>query len=156
MECYVQGVVSTLYLKSMILFLTGTLTASVLGMGSILLTKQWEDRTGRVLFAGQRPRLQMAVREAKVWLLHTLPTRSKRAARITGRSVRHMARHALAFGILWIEQKLEQVLQAIRHTAQVPQGQLAASPFLREVAEYKKTLMRRAPTRRQIAQMVEE
>ncbi len=134
----------------MAMFLTSTLFLSVFGMSSIITTKRFEDRTGHVLFAVMRPRVARGTHAISVFFLHTLPVRTKAALRRAGRYVRSVARHALAASILWLEGVLERMLHAVRHTTPAQPGTLASSPFLQEVTEYKKALMRRAPSKRRI------
>ena len=104
--------------------------------------KNWEAATGSVLLSGVRPRLGRFSHELLHWVERILPALARIYSR---RLVRRMARetHRLAaLAVLRVETYLEKTLHKLRHTTDARRVTREASPFLRQVAEHKKKLLR--------------
>ena len=129
----------------MALFLTIVLILSCAALVSLLYAKEWEMRTGRILVSGMRPRLDHYSRLSLAFVERVVPDFVEEQA---GRLVfwlRTSVRAALAHGLLQAEHALERILHALRHrTLPPPSAGGEASAFLREVADYKKKLMKRS------------
>jgi hypothetical protein len=128
----------------MALFLTIVLLISCAGMALILLLKQRELRTGRMFFAGARPALSGFFSRMLV-IERALPSIAGGVSRRAGSSVRAGFHALAAWIVLHLERVLEKALHVIRYKTSAPEAQGEASPFLREVAEYKKKLQEEKP-----------
>lgn len=128
----------------MVLFLTIVLLISCAGMALILFLKQRELRSGRVFFAGARPALSGFF--SKVLTVEkALPSVAGAVSRRAGASARAGFHAFAAWVVLHLERVLERALHVIRFKTSAPEAQGEASPFLREVAEYKKKLQEEKP-----------
>ncbi len=122
------------------LFFTITLLLSCLGMLVLLWLKRYELRTGRMFFAGARPRLGEFFSRTLVWVEYALPALLAHAAKRLWRAARVLAHRTVAWVVVGTETLLERGLQVLRHKTDAPRQGGEASPFLREVAEHKKIL----------------
>ena len=127
----------------MVLFLTVLLCVSVLGLVCLITVKHWELTTGRVLISKLRPAAARVLGEG----LHFVERRAPAALKDLARRFYAEARETLHLAVAWValrtERLLERVLNTLRHTTH-SHGGGEASAFLREVAEHKKSLQKRA------------
>lgn len=127
----------------MAIFFTVTLLVAVVGMSAVVALKRYELRSGRVFFSGARPRLSRFFGGVLIWIEGVLPATAARAARRVFVAGRSAARAAVVWSVLFVEHGLERTLHALRYKTSAPASSGEASPFLREVAEHKRKLLRR-------------
>ena len=128
----------------MVFFFLSTLGISIVGITGLLLFKRIELTTGRVVFGPLRSRVGIFFHQGLQWTEQVLPELARAWVRQGVDLCYHMAREGIARGILLLEQGLERVLHLIRRTTEQPQrGSGEVSAFLREVADYKKKILRR-------------
>ena len=128
----------------MVLLLTVLLLVSCAGMALILFLKNKELTEGRVFFAGVRPALSGFFSRALV-IERALPSLIGTVSRRAGYLARVGVRALVAWVALVLERVLERALHLLRYKTSAPEAQGEASPFLREVAEYKKKLQEEKP-----------
>jgi hypothetical protein len=134
----------------MVLFFIITLGLSILGMAALLGFKRYELATGRVFLAVARPHIASSLERGVQWVGHTLPAQAAELARVEGAKLRMWLHVTLARAVLSLEHTLERVLHVVREKTEPDRPVGEASAFLREVANHKKKLQRRAPERREI------
>src|SRR3989338_263143 len=124
----------------MVTFFSITLGISILGLTGLIAAKRWETATGRVFFSGVRPAAGQVLGSA----LHFVERRAPALLRLGFSTLIAAARTGIRFSIAWVvlraERLLEKTLHPLRHTT-ATRGEGEASPFLREVAEHKKSLL---------------
>lgn len=126
----------------MALFLTAVLILSCLGMTGLLYAKEWELRTGRLLFANARPRVSLVLHHGSCFLEDSLPILIGRMVNELSAWLRVGARATLARSLASAELGLEKALHALKHkTVPPPTAEGQVSAFLREVTDYKKELL---------------
>lgn len=128
----------------MVLFLTTLLLISCVGMAAIVAVKERELRTGQVFFAGARPRLRRMFARA-LSIERSLPRLAREVSVHAGAAARAGLRALVARGAVLVESLLERLLHVLRYKTSAPAAEGEASPFLREVAEYKKKLQEERP-----------
>ncbi len=133
------------YNWEMVTIFTTTLGISIFGMLALLLLKRYELKTGHVLFAGLRPRVNRVFKISLFYVERVLPALVLFLAERSVRSVVTVFHRLTAQGIVFVEYWLERVLETLRMTTHIPHSEIPASAFLREVAEHKKTILKRAP-----------
>jgi len=126
----------------MVLFLIILLYGSIVGMILLVVLKSIELKRDRLFFSSARPMMTHVSYRIIEWVA-SLPVTARRLMVRTGYVGTSIAKHAVANGMLWIEHRLERVLERLRHTTTDGNADSTTSPFLREVAEHKKMLMRR-------------
>lgn len=131
----------------MVLFFTSTLAISVVGILSLLLLKQWELSTGHVLGGRVRPAIGAAAHKLLSWVEYVLPGLVKEALRRWFRNLNAFVHRLTALVVLLAERGLEQVLGQLKTKTQIRRSDAEASPFLREVSEHKKQLLKQAKKR---------
>ncbi len=126
----------------MALFLTAVLVLSSLAMAGLLYAKEWEMRTGNVLFANSRPRASEVLHRGSRLIEESLPSLVARLVNGLSLWLRTGARATLARSLMSLELALEKTLHALKHkTVPPPSADGQASAFLREVADYKRKLL---------------
>ena len=137
----------------MVLFFIALLGISIVGMSAVLYLKRYELTTGKVFLAGARPRTHSFFHTLFVLVERVLPALLReQGAKAADWSV-SFAHYATAKGVLFVEHSLEQVLHTVRQKTapeRVISGEV--SPFLREVADHKKQLLRRSRKARVIVE----
>ncbi|MBI2005133.1 hypothetical protein HYS79_03215, partial [Patescibacteria group bacterium] len=121
-----------------------TLGTSIVGMALLLILKHLELKTGRVLLGSARPAVGRFFNAGLVWLEYILPALLRQALFRAGRALRTWVREVIARGIVFFERILEAVLFTVREKTRAPKGAGEVSAFLREVADHKKKLLKRA------------
>lgn len=125
----------------MVTFLTTVLCVAIVGLVSLLAVKRWELQSGRLLLSGIRPKAGYALGQGLHFVERGLPTFVRNLA-VRGYATSRVLFHRLvAWSVLHAERALEKTLQVLRHTTTV-RAEGEASPFLREVAEHKKSLLK--------------
>ncbi len=127
----------------MVTFLLALLCISIVGLVTLLSVKRRELSTGRVMFGGLRPKAGKLLGQGMHFLERQAPaiaTESARRAIARGRVASH---RVVAWAVLKTERGLESTLQVLRGATQ-ERGAGEASAFLREVAEHKKSLLKRS------------
>jgi hypothetical protein len=125
----------------MVFFFITTLGISVLGMIALLTVKRYELVTGKLLFAGARPKVGAFFQTTSRWGRQILPALAQRQIERAWRFSLTQTHRAAAYSVVTFEHALERVLSAVRertgdvHTSGEP------SAFLREVADHKKHLL---------------
>ena len=136
----------------MVLFFTIVLYGSILGLASLLVLKHVELTTGKTLLTSVRPRMNGFFHTALFFVEYVLPALMVRAVRVLFSIVRTQAKVLLARSIAAFEHKLEHLLNVVREKTEAPRAGGQASAFLREVAEHKKTLLKRTKKDRTIVE----
>ncbi|MSR70750.1 hypothetical protein EXS62_01800 [Candidatus Kaiserbacteria bacterium] len=127
----------------MVIFFTLVLLVSAMGLVGIIAVRRWEISTGRVLFADTRPVAGKLLGEALHFVERRAPTLLRSGfSRLVG-FVRKGIHVGAAWVVLLTERLLEHTLHTLRHTT-AKKGEGEASPFLREVAEHKKSLQEKS------------
>ncbi len=124
----------------MVLFFTITLAVSVLAMILLLTIKRYELSTGRVVFAGIRPRVGTFFERLSRLSRNILPALVRQYLERMMRLVLVTLQLWIAKVILTLEHLLERVLTAVREKTGEVHITREPSAFLREVADYKKNL----------------
>ena len=134
----------------MALFFTGLLALSIMGMVVLLGLKRFEMATGRVVLETARPSIGAFFYSILVWVERDLPKATHRLVERGVTTGKKVLQEGVAHSLLALEHGLEQVLGLLRRTTAptAATGSGQASAFLREVAEYKKKLLKqsRPPT----------
>ena len=125
-------------------FFTTTLGVSIIGMVSLLAVKRYELNSGRVVLNAVRPHLNTVFHRTLVFVERILPVLvrvyAERMVLLGVRAVQQL----IARTILIAEHWLQKALDTLRMTTHVPHPSIPASAFLREVAEHKKTIIKRS------------
>lgn len=111
-------------------------------MVGLLVLKQWELSTGRVIGGRARPALGAWMHQTLVWFEYTLPMLVKQWLYRTKVYTRTLVHRLAALAVVLIERGLERVLKRLRHNTSVPRNDAQASAFLREVSAHKKQLLK--------------
>lgn len=127
----------------MVITLTVLLGVSATGLIALLTVKRWELTTGRILFSELRPAAGRILGSGLTFVERRAPVLLKNIAWAVYRRASAALHFAVAWVVLHAERLLERVLNILRHTTH-PAGEGEASPFLREVAEHKKSLLKRS------------
>ena len=137
----------------MVLFFTGILALSLIGMLSLLGIKHYELVSGKVVLAPVRPSVGAFLHQMRTWVVHVLPALLSTSLEEMRQWLRAALHRGIAQSILMVEYTLEKVLHIVREkTTPTTRAQGEVSPFLREVADHKKKLMRRSRERRSIVE----
>ena len=128
----------------MVLFLTALLGFSIVGLVTLVAVKRWELSSGRVLFSDVRPAVGHALHQGLHFVERQAPNMLKVWAERGWRYARTVAHRLVALAVVYTEALLERTLHHIRHTTSAPKSG-SASPFLREVAEHKRSLLEGEP-----------
>jgi hypothetical protein len=134
----------------MVLFFITTLLLSIVGMAALIGFKRYELATGTVFLSAVRPYVASSLERGVRLLGETLPHRAQEFFRVEGERFRTWLHLMLARGIIFVEHTLEKVLHTVREKTEPTHAPGEASAFLREVANHKKKLQRRAPEHRTI------
>lgn len=135
----------------MALFFTFTLGISILGLITLLSLKHWELQTGKMLFSGARPVMGDFFHGVVFWVERVAPKLLRLIAKRIARATMALAHRTVAWVVVHVEKGLEYVLFRLRHSTSTEIKQ-EASPFLREVAEHKKELLKHAEKDRMIVE----
>jgi hypothetical protein len=130
-------------------FFIALLCVSIVGLIVLISLKRWEMHTGRVVLGSARPRASRALGEALYFAESGVPELVRRAIRKTYALIRLLAKRFIAWSVLHAERVLERSLRAVRGATQ-PAGEGEVSDFLREVAEHKKSLLKKSTKSRAI------
>lgn len=133
----------------MALFFTFTLGISLVGLVGLLTLKSWELQTGRVLFTGARPAMGQFFHRVVFWVEHIVPRLIRLTLKRIAQAGMALLHRVVAWVVVHVEKGLEYVLFRLRHSTSTETKQ-EASPFLREVAEHKKELLKHSEKDRMI------
>lgn len=130
------------------LIATAILVFSIVGLVALIGIKAWELRVGHLLFPSMRT--SAAVRSTRVlYFAHAeLPHKLARTGRIARKVARAYVSFASAQVLFYFERVLERVLHKVRTAPVNLKERGEASPFLREVAAYKRMLDREVEHKR--------
>lgn len=134
----------------MAFFLTITLLVSAAFLTLLIAVKRFEMRRKRVVFARLRPTVAGALHAALLLVEHILPSLVRRMVYRAWVVARRAAGAVLARAVLFFERRLVQVLELMHYKMQPARSSGEVSTFLKEVAEHKRKLLRRAPHKRMI------
>lgn len=134
----------------MALFFTITLLVSAASLFVLIGLKRFEMRRGKVVFARVRPFVMGVLYALLRFIEHILPSLMRRVLYKGWVAVRRFASVTLARTVLFFEQRLVQVLELMHYKMQPRHGTGEVSAFLKEVAEHKRKLLRKAPEKRMI------
>jgi hypothetical protein len=132
----------------MVLMLSLSLCISIIGMVLLLGVKRYELSNGKVFFASVRPGLGAFTHMVSVWVTRVLPALIKHLAIRARRSLESLLHKLVARAALLVEYVLEKGLHIVRETTTSNRAQGEVSPFLREVADHKKKLLKRSKSNR--------
>ncbi|HEX2614040.1 MAG TPA: hypothetical protein VHL10_00990 [Nitrososphaera sp.] len=124
----------------MVSFFTMTLVISILGLGTLFVLKQIEVSTGSVLFRAVRPQINRFFKTCLVIVERVIPGLAKEGGVHVFKRTRAATQVALAHAALRLETFLRDTLHTLRVKLNPEQRRGEASPFLKEVGEYKKQL----------------
>jgi hypothetical protein len=124
----------------MVPFFTMMLVISILGIGALFVLKQIEVSTDSVLFKTVRPQINRFFKTCLVIVERVIPGLAKEGGVHVFRRARVAAQVALAHMALRLETFLHDTLHTMRVKLNPEQKRGEASPFLKEVGEYKKQL----------------
>lgn len=124
------------------LIATILLLISIAGLLGLITFKAWELRSETFLFSGVRTKIGGHSHRFLESLRAEFPKTAARTTRIIGRVVRAYASFGLAKMLIAFESLLEKTLRAIRTAPRELERRGEASPFLREVAAYKRMITR--------------
>lgn len=130
------------------LVFTITLSVSILGLLAILLIKRYEIRSGRKFMSRVRP----GVDSAAVFIVEGVPSLMHQGRHHALSAARQWAGAALMRAVFVFENGLERLLHKVREKTRAPREPGEASPFLREVADHKRELLKRAQSERVIVE----
>ena len=123
-----------------IIWLIVLLLVSLAGMAALLSAKHYELVTGRLIFAGARPRLSR-FSARMVFLFGTaIPLYVRWQAGRAYAAAKEWLHITAAHAVVKVEHWLESVLNHVREKTAPNREPGEASAFLREVGEYKKKL----------------
>lgn len=120
---------------------TVLLVLGIVSMISLLWLKHWELTRGRTLFSGARGAIRArlgAISKEGGFFSGAVADVAGWSARLS----RSITRSAAARALIALERSLERMLHAVRRNSTKIDRPDAPSPFLQEVAEYKKKLAR--------------
>ena len=124
----------------MVLYFIITLAVSLVGMLALLSAKRYELVSGNLIFANSRPKLAK-FSHRMVFLFGTaVPLYVRWQVGRLYRGSTAWIHRAAARGVVNVEHWLERTLRIVRQKTAAPRVPGEASPFLREVGEYKKKL----------------
>ena len=126
------------------------LVFSIAGLTALISVKAWEMRAGHLLF----PSFRTGVGERSTRVLHfaraEFPHTLARAVRNGRRLARAYVSFAFAKILFYFERGLERVLHKVRSAPVNLKDRGEASPFLREVAAYKRMLDREVEVKKAV------
>ncbi len=127
-----------------VLFLISTLGLSIVAVVALLILKRYEMTTGRVVLGQARPKIGAFFATGLLWIERVFPALFAQAARRSVAYIKKIIHEGVARGILAVERALEWVLKTLHYTTHpTSEGRTGeVSTFLREVAEYKKKLIK--------------
>lgn len=125
----------------MVIFFISTLAVSLVAMVILLAAKHYELTTGRVMFAGARPRMSAFFETTSRWGQKILPALAREQLERLIKLAMANVQRALAQIIVTFEHVLERVLRAVRERTEPAHPYREPSAFLREVADHKKHLL---------------
>lgn len=117
----------------------GTSLVAIIGL---LALKDWELRHRTKLFFVFRARLNATITAIASSIGTKAPYIANSAVSRTKRVVRHSLAQSLHRGLVRLEQLLERTLRTLRYQRLKTGHTASVSPFLRDVAEHKRTLDR--------------
>lgn len=127
---------------------TSILALSLLGLVILVSLKAWEMRAGHLLF----PSMRHVAGARSAHVLHfaraEFPHRLARAGRVARRLLRAYVSFASAKALFYFERGLERILHKVRTAPSNLKERGEASPFLREVAAYKRMLDREVESKK--------
>jgi hypothetical protein len=121
-------------------FFTLLLLVSVGGVVLLLTLKQIEVATGTVLFSIVRPKVNRFFKTCLLIVERGIPGLVKEGFNLVWQKIKTGIQWFLAHGLLKFETWLKSMLALIREKTHPSHARGEASPFLREVGEYKKQL----------------
>ena len=124
----------------MVLFFTVTLVFSLCAMALLLAVKRYELSTGRVVFAGVRPKVGSFLDGTLRLGRYILPGLARHYIERAVRALVIKLHLWVARAILKLQNLLERVLQSMRTRTGHVDVNREPSGFLREVANHKKNL----------------
>ncbi|MDE2071334.1 MAG: hypothetical protein KGI70_01205 [Patescibacteria group bacterium] len=125
----------------MVIFFVVLLGISIAGLVSLLSVKHYELTRERVILPSMRPAAAHYMARAEVLARQHIPALARAHAQAWWEQALAWAHRAVASVVVELERTLERALQRLRYKTHPKQGG-EASPFLREVAEHKKKLLR--------------
>ena len=127
----------------MVLFFLTTLGVSVTGLLALILLKQWELSTGKMLAGSLRPAMHAFFHNVLVWFETVLPALLRERTSTLGKNLLAVVHRTTALLVLLTERLLERTLRFVHRSTDVRHRAAGeASAFLREVAEHKRKLLR--------------
>ncbi len=127
-----------------------TLCISALGLLTLIGLKRREMRTHRVMFARARPAAERGLHALVLFVQYMLPFMARRSLGAMYRAVRAAFLRLVARGVLLVEETLHRLIALLQGLTQPPSRGGAASSFLQEVADHKKSLLRKPLAKRAI------
>jgi hypothetical protein len=127
----------------MALFFTVLLGISIAGLVGLLAVKRWELSGGRVVMGSLRPAAGRMLGEGLHFVERQAPQLVRAAAMRAYAATRVLVHRLVAWVVLHTEHLLERTLAGLRGATQT-RGEGEASEFLREVAEHKKSLLKKS------------
>ncbi len=118
------------------------LIIAIVGLTSLIAFKAWELRSETVMFSPVRIKVGGYSHRLLENLRAEFPRTAARATRIFGRILRAYASFGLAKALIAFESFLEKTLRLVRTAPRQIERRGEASPFLREVAAYKRMIAR--------------
>ena len=126
----------------MVLFFTSTLITSAVALVLLLSIKRYELNTGRVLGASLRPYSGRFFHAVSLWVERIIPTLARIYSKRIWNTTLGTIHRLTALVVVRVEGTLERTLHTLRHTTNVRHTSSDASPFLREVSEHKRKLLK--------------
>ncbi len=126
----------------MVTFFTSTLMLSCVGLMLLIGLKRYELTTGRVVGMRVRPPVSRFFQTVSLWVERILPAIVRMYGKLITRAFLRSIYLVSAHALVRVEEWLERLLHALRHTTDVRRGMGEASAFLREVSEHKRKLLR--------------
>ena len=127
----------------MVTFFISLLGISIAGIVTLLAVKRWELSSGRLVLSTVRPAAGRVLGMSLHFFERQAPAMLSRAAKRAYAYARAASHRIVAWAVLHVEDALEKTLHTLRGATQ-ERGDGEASPFLREVAEHKKSLLERS------------
>ncbi len=134
---------------------TYTLLGSTFGLIALIGFKGWEEHHEMYLFPSLRSRVGVHAHRLHEYLRAEFPKTASRIAYFSARLLRAYASFGLAKTLVAFERFLENALRKVRTAPRELERRGEASPFLREVAAYKRMLSR-TPRKEQLPDGVSE
>lgn len=129
--------------------LISLLCVSIVGLVGLIALKRWEMTNGRVVMSSVRPKVGKALGEALQFAESGMPLLVRSGLRRSYAIARSLTHRLIAWTVLHTERWLERTLRGIRGATQV-RGDGEVSDFLREVAEHKRSLLKKSVKSRAI------